>query len=455
MTSLMRIDLFKIVKCMIYISLTVLGYYFITEGEVLQRYRDRKTNFAEYSEPISELPAIVTWIEDSEHRQTDLKLHKHYKLIYCAPYWNCEDENSTWATELQEGYNIVGPSFHLEPSFRNVKKMKFKKDAGSFENVLRLEKMGTPEAPYSKIRIMHLNNTKQELPGFVLMYKFKDKANYSDVVAGITLTSNNNSRCGYGSSFHDGDFRDIFAKTAEEKVLSVNPEKFLNDPDLEACRGKPHNEALLNVTKRLMNNNCNETCKPNGYWTCTNNQGVLSIPECHGDQKAALVECFNEQEKRANGLVMKKSCTTLQYSNIVIRNSIKTRNKMIRFRVDFPNPPKVIVKEEYLIFDMVSMIGAVGGTLGLCIGFSFMEFACLIIKLLKIIVGKILKKTANGNMGKLYPEQSGSVSKCGTQISSQTKFRGQKSIDEDVLIKMMINQEALMARVLDLENKHV
>ena len=82
MTSLRRIDLFKIVKCMIYISLTVLGYYFITEGEVLQRYRDRKTNFAEYSEPISELPAIVTWIEDSEHRQTDLKLHRHYKLIY-------------------------------------------------------------------------------------------------------------------------------------------------------------------------------------------------------------------------------------------------------------------------------------------------------------------------------------------------------------------------------------
>ena len=31
------------------------------------------------------------------------------------------------------------------------------------------------------------------------------------------------------------------------------------------------------------------------------------------------------------------------------------------------------VKEEYLIYDMVSMISAIGGTMGLCVGFSFRE----------------------------------------------------------------------------------
>ena len=39
------------------------------------------------------------------------------------------------------------------------------------------------------------------------------------------------------------------------------------------------------------------------------------------------------------------------------------------------DPPHVVVKEEYLIFDFVSMISAIGGTLGLCIGFSFTDFA--------------------------------------------------------------------------------
>ena len=39
--------------------------------------------------------------------------------------------------------------------------------------------------------------------------------------------------------------------------------------------------------------------------------------------------------------------------------------------MQFSNPPKVRVKEEYLLFDMVTMISAIGGTMGLCIGFSF------------------------------------------------------------------------------------
>ena len=49
----------------------------------------------------------------------------------------------------------------------------------------------------------------------------------------------------------------------------------------------------------------------------------------------------------------------------------KTDNQSIEFWVEFSNPPKVTVKEEYLLFDMVSMISAIGGTMGLCIGFSF------------------------------------------------------------------------------------
>ena len=36
------------------------------------------------------------------------------------------------------------------------------------------------------------------------------------------------------------------------------------------------------------------------------------------------------------------------------------------------------VNEEYLIFDAVAMISAIGGTLGLCIGFSFMDFAAVL-----------------------------------------------------------------------------
>ena len=37
----------------------------------------------------------------------------------------------------------------------------------------------------------------------------------------------------------------------------------------------------------------------------------------------------------------------------------------------FTTPMMTTVYQEYLIFDMVGLIGSVGGTLGMCIGFSF------------------------------------------------------------------------------------
>ena len=40
--------------------------------------------------------------------------------------------------------------------------------------------------------------------------------------------------------------------------------------------------------------------------------------------------------------------------------------------------------EEYLIFDSVAMIGSIGGTLGLCIGFSFANVFAMILKLSNI-----------------------------------------------------------------------
>ena len=40
--------------------------------------------------------------------------------------------------------------------------------------------------------------------------------------------------------------------------------------------------------------------------------------------------------------------------------------------------PHFNVKEELIMFDLVSMVSAIGGTMGLCVGFSFLEiYGCL------------------------------------------------------------------------------
>ena len=55
----------------------------------------------------------------------------------------------------------------------------------------------------------------------------------------------------------------------------------------------------------------------------------------------------------------------------------------------FGNPAKVNVLEEYLIYDFITMIGSIGGTLGLCIGFSFSNLFNSLISSFKVLTTKI------------------------------------------------------------------
>ena len=59
---------------------------------------------------------------------------------------------------------------------------------------------------------------------------------------------------------------------------------------------------------------------------------------------------------------------------------------MITIGVQLDNPYKVKVHEEYLIYDLMAMISAIGGTMGLCIAFSFMDLASLTISPIENII---------------------------------------------------------------------
>ena len=58
------------------------------------------------------------------------------------------------------------------------------------------------------------------------------------------------------------------------------------------------------------------------------------------------------------------------------------------------------VYEEYLIYDAISMIGSVGGTLGMCIGFSFTGMISSLMNILRhvLMTIKLKSKTQNDNM---------------------------------------------------------
>ena len=45
----------------------------------------------------------------------------------------------------------------------------------------------------------------------------------------------------------------------------------------------------------------------------------------------------------------------------------------------FSVTPEQIFYEEYLVYDAIGMIGSIGGSLGLCIGFSIFDTLCMFV----------------------------------------------------------------------------
>ena len=58
----------------------------------------------------------------------------------------------------------------------------------------------------------------------------------------------------------------------------------------------------------------------------------------------------------------------------------------VRSFIRFVKPSMVTVKEQYIIYDTVALISAIGGTMGLCIGVSFSGISSFMLENLKLCI---------------------------------------------------------------------
>ena len=85
------------------------------------------------------------------------------------------------------------------------------------------------------------------------------------------------------------------------------------------------------------------------------------------------------------------ACTTFQYTGSIVKEKFYRQDSLkevylLKIYYFYDSPVSVTVFEEYLIYDMASLIGSVGGTLGMCIGFSFTGLISMILnQVLKLV----------------------------------------------------------------------
>ena len=279
-----KVDLFKIIDYLLHLGLMSLGFYFIYQGNIWERFQQKRTNFAEYDESIGELPAIVSWIRYSKSGVEPVALGHDFHIYYSEQLI----DSAEWTKyELLKGKNNMSSGLEL--------KLDIEKDW--FGNNFRVTPTSVPSGISDKLK-------------FRLNYRFDNQTLVDPIVSEvkISLASINNSHCAWGWTPYDGDIAYIFAKPGESIKLSIEAQKYIYNPERENCRMEPYNDMVIRRVLANMETRCPEVCRPHDYWICNFDlQGLFTV--CNSSK----LQCFWDEVALATEGIVEKPCTKLQY----------------------------------------------------------------------------------------------------------------------------------------------
>ena len=178
-----------------------------------------------------------------------------------------------------------------------------------------------------------------------------------------------------------------------------------------------HEHLLANIKTK-----CNIPCKPDGKLIfCAGlrlSKEIDQLPVCKNDTK-----CFYESYSSAKEYVntLNGPCTKVEYF-IASEKSHNTNNKKTIFRVSF-DPQSVQVQEEYIVSNIVAVVGAIGGTLGIFTGFSFTGFVSTSVIFFQQVAQR-LKNKAGKDMDS--PTMQTSTNETQTDIKLEELFARQE-----------------------------
>ena len=101
---------------------------------------------------------------------------------------------------------------------------------------------------------------------------------------------------------------------------------------------------------------------------------------------AACIEQLGFMKKELLEILDKcsKACTTFEYSGTIVTHpEVFNNSRSTGLGFWFNGENEMAVSEEYLIYEITGVIGSIGGTLGLFIGFSFLDISKKIINIFK------------------------------------------------------------------------
>ena len=157
-------------------------------------------------------------------------------------------------------------------------------------------------------------------------------------------------------------------------AYNIQPERYKYLKQTGKCQQQSYYQCIGMILDQVEVKECTKKCMPNIF----SNLGInFSSPFCQNDTKNedCALEIGEKIMKQKIGSKCQKSCSTLGYNGEVAMNmphpSTSNISNTYFLVCSLTNQDHMSnVYEEYLIYDAIGMIGSVGGTLGMFVGFS-------------------------------------------------------------------------------------
>ena len=307
---------------------------------VLDKFFSGKTSFSQSEESINELPTIMICFIKPNLSTPEYEYGLDFKIQYLIYEKNDISMHQAHSIFLKEGEN-----------------------SAPFGEILWLEKIITiNDGNCYKLTSMLTNKYMMKTYTFIELY-FNDSITKEDfpISAEIFVTSEKNS---YGVVLYEWKNGEIIHESIYKnmsKGINLKPVQY----NYLTKNFKCSHESYYECMNRLL------AASLNGSSSQCSLFSLPSLPVCKINKTNEAEEEFLNSLRKNTDHCSIKLCETLEYigTQIFYYELIKT-NITFRFVYKIPSNSTTLY-EEYMIYDAINTIGSVGGTLGMCIGFSF------------------------------------------------------------------------------------
>ena len=194
------------------------------------------------------------------------------------------------------------------------------------------------------------------------------------------FTSEENSYGVYDKEWFNGNVFKETIKMNHEAAVVLKSIKYSYIQNHQHCTHDSFLDQWRSYIKNSIIKKCTKSCTP---WTflVSNNSYLCSwndtdVIRCN---TKAIHRTYKDFKTKIN---FKRACDVLEYTGQETYEGPYITNR-IKLSYSFVQPVMTVEYKERYVFDFVGMVDSVGGTLGMCIGFSFTGIASTIIYYIK------------------------------------------------------------------------